>query len=450
MAAQSTFISRLFGFKTEVKENCPIDGNHLVIGREAPLTLTYTCPKCGFFAIKFKGIKIPEIAGVEKEIIKPVEKVEEIKPPVTIKEKPEKPKIKLFKKPKPKVKETEEKIPEIKPKEEVPVKPEEREKIEIKPEIEEVKPKAEVRPEKIEIKPEVVETAKILKVPEATVKEAIEKIVEIEKRIPEKVTDVKEIEELKQMISQIEQSVRQERIIVIPQVIEELIAARGKISQLELAASMREPSKFSSIKNKIEELELKRQQMNEAKEIVKDKYYRGEIDENTLRNMMENYEQKLIEIEVELKHSKKQLEEMEKEGVEEVPEAYVPPVRVEHVPMGVKPPPIVRQPGISLMRPIKLPTEEPEISGEPRRKRAVLLPLPEVEKMPEEAKKVETSLDKIVQMVNEKGSVSISEISKSLGIKEEQVEEWSAILEEHGLVKISYPPIGKPVLRKIE
>jgi CBS domain-containing protein len=60
---------------------------------------------------------------------------------------------------------------------------------------------------------------------------------------------------------------------------------------------------------------------------------------------------------------------------------------------------------------------------------------------------IETDIDKILNMVTTK--VSISKIAKETGMKEDHIEELARILEEHGLIKIDYPAIGKPVLRRV-
>ncbi len=59
---------------------------------------------------------------------------------------------------------------------------------------------------------------------------------------------------------------------------------------------------------------------------------------------------------------------------------------------------------------------------------------------------VETDVDKLYEIVREKGIIKVKEAAKLLGIDTEQVEEWGRILEEHKLVRLRYPPVGEPVL----
>jgi CBS domain-containing protein len=61
---------------------------------------------------------------------------------------------------------------------------------------------------------------------------------------------------------------------------------------------------------------------------------------------------------------------------------------------------------------------------------------------------IETDIDKILNMVTTT-KVGIDKIAKATGMKEEHIEELARILEEHGLIKIDYPTIGKPVLRRV-
>jgi CBS domain-containing protein len=61
---------------------------------------------------------------------------------------------------------------------------------------------------------------------------------------------------------------------------------------------------------------------------------------------------------------------------------------------------------------------------------------------------IETDIDKILHMVT--AEVSIDKIAKETGMKEDHIEELAKILEDHGLIEIEYPPIGKPVLRRIK
>jgi hypothetical protein len=63
-------------------------------------------------------------------------------------------------------------------------------------------------------------------------------------------------------------------------------------------------------------------------------------------------------------------------------------------------------------------------------------------------KRIETPLDELLELVMKRGTVKISEAAKAFRVKESQLEEWARLLEEHELIEIHYPTIGKPILKK--
>lgn len=63
---------------------------------------------------------------------------------------------------------------------------------------------------------------------------------------------------------------------------------------------------------------------------------------------------------------------------------------------------------------------------------------------------LETDVDKILQIIEERGSIDFNELAKQLNVSVEKIEEWGKILEEHGLVLIDYPPIGKPLIKTVK
>lgn len=56
--------------------------------------------------------------------------------------------------------------------------------------------------------------------------------------------------------------------------------------------------------------------------------------------------------------------------------------------------------------------------------------------------KIHTAIDKLLDMVEQKGRVSTEKASKALGVDVKLVEEWASILDDHGLIKIEYPIMG--------
>ncbi len=63
---------------------------------------------------------------------------------------------------------------------------------------------------------------------------------------------------------------------------------------------------------------------------------------------------------------------------------------------------------------------------------------------------VETSIDRLFDLVKTYGEITAKDISKKMNISEKQIEKWAKILEEHGLIKIDYSTIGTIKLIKKE
>ena len=61
-------------------------------------------------------------------------------------------------------------------------------------------------------------------------------------------------------------------------------------------------------------------------------------------------------------------------------------------------------------------------------------------------KRMETAIDEVLDILERRGSITLDEISQGFHTDKTVVEEWAKILEEHKLVVINYPVIGKPFL----
>ena len=59
---------------------------------------------------------------------------------------------------------------------------------------------------------------------------------------------------------------------------------------------------------------------------------------------------------------------------------------------------------------------------------------------------IKTDVDKLYELVRERGIIKMNVASKKLGIEEDQIEEWGRILEDHNLIKLHYPPVGEPIM----
>lgn len=64
-------------------------------------------------------------------------------------------------------------------------------------------------------------------------------------------------------------------------------------------------------------------------------------------------------------------------------------------------------------------------------------------------KVIETDFDVLYKLILNKERVKLSEVTKLFKIKKDKAEQWAQILDERGLVKIHYPAMGEPEIRKI-
>lgn len=62
-------------------------------------------------------------------------------------------------------------------------------------------------------------------------------------------------------------------------------------------------------------------------------------------------------------------------------------------------------------------------------------------------KKYQTELDLLLEIINQKKTISMNELVRIFSIPKDLVEEWGRILEEHGLIKVYYPALGDPLFR---
>jgi hypothetical protein len=66
------------------------------------------------------------------------------------------------------------------------------------------------------------------------------------------------------------------------------------------------------------------------------------------------------------------------------------------------------------------------------------------------AEEFKTDVDRLYELVQEKGKIKISEVMQILNVTKKKAEEWALILAEHGLIDICYLTFGGLELRKIE
>ena len=63
---------------------------------------------------------------------------------------------------------------------------------------------------------------------------------------------------------------------------------------------------------------------------------------------------------------------------------------------------------------------------------------------------VKTDFDRIIEFVDDKKDVSITDIAKHFNLPKEKIEEWAKILSEHNLIEIIYPTFGEARIKKKE
>ena len=63
---------------------------------------------------------------------------------------------------------------------------------------------------------------------------------------------------------------------------------------------------------------------------------------------------------------------------------------------------------------------------------------------------LETDVDRLLKIIEEKGSITTDALAGILKVSEDKVEEWGRTLEEHNLIKLEYPPFGKPKLKAVK
>ena len=61
---------------------------------------------------------------------------------------------------------------------------------------------------------------------------------------------------------------------------------------------------------------------------------------------------------------------------------------------------------------------------------------------------IETDIDKLMRIIDEKKVVGLEYLSKALKISVERLEIWAKMLEDRDLIEIEYPILGLPKLRK--
>lgn len=155
----------------------------------------------------------------------------------------------------------------------------------------------------------IEELAEKFKLPVEALRKIFHTSREIESKIP-KSSHESEIRELKNKIEELERIAGSSGAFILPQVKNLINQTKGKVHNLELASSQ-EIDPVSETKNQIEDLEKEKRILEQAKAKVMEKYYNREIDDTSIKNIMDNYEQRLVESDVKIKSLQDELKNLQ-------------------------------------------------------------------------------------------------------------------------------------------
>ncbi len=144
------------------------------------------------------------------------------------------------------------------------------------------------------------ELSETFKVPAPTLEQIYHKTKQIikESKRPEGI----DLNDLKNKVENLENTTTSSGAYIIPQISSLISSAKERIRDLELAASPQDAT--SQVKRQLEDLELEKKTLEEAKEAVMQKYYNREIDESSIKNIMDDYEKRLTETDIKIRNLK--------------------------------------------------------------------------------------------------------------------------------------------------
>lgn len=155
----------------------------------------------------------------------------------------------------------------------------------------------------------VGEVARAFNLPTTMVEKLYNEIKQIQKLSEEPVGDPTS---LKNKIEDVEKIAANTGVYILPEVYNAIKQAKEKVRELELN-TVSDIDPLLEARKQIEELEKEKRILEAAKAAAMEKYYNREIDEASLKNIIDNYEQRLVENDVRIKSWKEELEKLEKE-----------------------------------------------------------------------------------------------------------------------------------------
>lgn len=145
-----------------------------------------------------------------------------------------------------------------------------------------------------------------LKVPVSTIEKIYSEIKNLESSLHKEHAKESDITFFRSKIEDLEETAVNSGVYIIPEITDLITGTKEKVTRLELSSI---PERDHVMETEQEILELEREKMNleEAKKTIMKKYYNRDIDESSIKNIMDNYEQRLVETDVKIKNLKEEL-----------------------------------------------------------------------------------------------------------------------------------------------
>lgn len=230
---------------------------------------------------------------------------------------------------------------------------------------------------------------------------------------------------------------------------------KKKVAELRIREEV-DKKKIEEEKQKSEELKKYEESMKrlESEKIKEEEYFKKQIaEEQEKRKKLEEENKKKIEEEEKKRHEeeekRKRLDELiKKEKEHEIGFEKKPGIiaKVERAP---------EKPVEKIEETEELKKQRQEFVGKMSADVDIKKEIKKKNKeeikqefLPQIAKRTETQLDVLYDLLENYGLLKLSYIIKTFNIDKDEALEWCNILVEHGLAELSYPAFGEPILKK--
>ncbi|MBI2005346.1 MAG: Flp pilus assembly complex ATPase component TadA [Candidatus Aenigmarchaeota archaeon] len=158
----------------------------------------------------------------------------------------------------------------------------------------------------------IKEIAATFKLPASIVEKIYNEIKTLESNLPKESPREFDAKGVKKQIEYLEEIAVSSGAYIAPEIKNLIGRTKEKVHALEVIAAP-ETDPLSDAQKQIIELEREKKNLEEAKKVIMEKYYNREIDESSIKNILDNYEQRLVEANVKIKNWKGELARLEKE-----------------------------------------------------------------------------------------------------------------------------------------